>query len=339
MFCVRYSVLIIGIGGYMAEIKANPCVVTVFYPGMFNTQAQAAKLVGPEGFDHHHTGEKIRALRAINTIINLLTYHEIEEVELLDVESSKLWYLLRPMALFWLVARRASHWYNGISMEPLEGHSGTGRSIWTHAIKLRLMSLGQERDVAEHHTRVSLCRADHPDAHMVIYGVSRGALTSFIAHATHQYEGVRALVLEGCPDSIPNVVQESLGSLVHYLYQKAIRFICEHDPNGISALACVEQFPHDVPVLFVTSEKDTVVPASCTQRLARALADTGHPHVYCLVLKNSSHEGYAYDDPDDARNYQSVAHAFYKKHGISGYQELWAEEGAELLRACQLNVT
>jgi Prolyl oligopeptidase family len=309
-------------------------IVTVFYPGMFNSQAQAAKLVGPEGFHYEHTNEIIRASRSITTIINLSAHPEIDEVELWDLERSALGHLMRPITLFWYGVRRLNHRWNGISVTLAEGHPGTGKSIWTHSVRLRLMGLGQERDIAEHHKRVSLCREDHPDAGIILYGVSRGALTTFSAHARHRYAGVRALVLEGCPDSIPNVVKESYGSFVHSVYRNAIQYICEHDPAGVSALALVEEFPHDTPILFITSEKDTVVPASCTKRLARALAATGHSHVYCLVLKNATHEGYASDDYKDARTYQSVVHAFYKKFGIAAYREDWSVEGEELLKQC-----
>jgi pimeloyl-ACP methyl ester carboxylesterase len=320
----------------MAEAKGRPRVVTVFYPGMFSTQAQAAKLVGPRGFHYPYTNELVRASRSINAIINLQVYPEIDEVELWNLEHSPLWYGLRPITLSWFLARHLNHRYNGILVEQLEGHPGTGSSLWTHAIRLRLMGLGQERDIAEHYKRVALCRNENPDADIVLYGVSRGASTTFIAEARHRYKHVKALVLEGCPDAISNVVKEAHGSVVHYLYRKAIRFITEHDPEGISALAVVDQFPHDIPVLFITSEKDTVVPASCTLRLAHALANVGHPHIYCLVLKNASHEGYAFEDYHDARSYQAVVHAFYKKQSIAGYREDFAAEGAELLRKCHI---
>ena len=181
---------------------------------------------------------------------------------------------------------------------------------------------------------MALCHAEYADADIVLYGVSRGSLTTFTAHALNQYEDVKAVVLEGCPNAIPDVLQSTWGDLVHTLYQRYINYLCAHDPNGISAMKCVNQFPHETPILFITSQADRVVPAACTLKLVDALVKAGHPHVYCLVLKNASHIGYSFDDPEDALKYQHVVHAFYKKYGIKGYNEAFATAGELLLAEC-----
>lgn len=307
---------------------------TVFYQGMFNSQIQASKYVGPQGFYYKHTGEKIYCPSAIESIINLSPQPEIDEIELFDTKISPLRYVFRPVTSVWFVATRISRWWSNIYVEPIGAQKDIRESIKTYAIKIHKMNLGQEGDIAEHKKRVDRCSAEHPDAEVVVYGVSRGSITSFNAHALYQYENVKALVLEGCPDSISNVVREAQGTLLHYLYTVGVQYVCAHNPLGISALSLVEQFPRKTPVLFITSLKDQVVPSNCTLRLVKALKESGHQHTYCLVLKNSSHIGYTVDDPNDAQNYQNVVHAFYKKCGIAGYNNTYACAGEALLEQC-----
>ena len=327
------SAAMINIG--VASLGLEARTVTVFYQGMNNTQAQAARLVGKGGFIYPYTGEKVTCSRAIDSIINLTVHPEIDEVELYDPTAPLLYYACRPITSLWFLATRVSHWYATISIEPFDDDAlFSNASLWTHAVRISAINLGQEGDLADHKKRVELCRAEDPDADLVLYGVSRGSLTTFTAYAQNRYEGVKAVVLEGCPNAIPNVINATWGESVHALYRRFAHRLCAHDPEGISALAVADKFPHETPVLFITSEGDRVVPASCTLNLVDALVKAGHPNVYCLVLKNSSHIGYSFDDPEDAANYQNVAHAFYKKHNITGYNETYAKAGETLLARC-----
>lgn len=280
--------------------------------------------------------------RALDCIINLTVHPELEEVELFDPTISQYSYLKRPGALMWLLGTRFASRHNTIYIEPLDDtcpDKDPQTSLKAHIIRLDQFNLGQEQDLAEHKKRVERCRAANPEANIVLYGVSRGSLTTFTAYAQEQYAGVKAVVLEGCPSSIPDVINTRYGMYVLRLYKKHIKRICAHDPEGISALACVDKFPKGTPVLFVTSDKDKIVPAACTKRLARKLADAGHKDVYCVVLKKSSHIGYCFDDKIDAQNYQNTVHAFYKKYGVSGYNEAYAQAGAELLEQSRVKAT
>lgn len=314
-------------------------VVTVFYQGMNNTQAQAARLVGKQGFEYPYTGEKVTNEYALECILNLTVHPEIEEVELLDTSVSRWQYLLRPYAALWLGFTALSHCYNGTQFVPLSDTiQKSAQSLRSYVVRVWDINLGQTKDLAEHKKRFESAHAAHSDADIVLYGVSRGALTTFNAHATEQYEGVKAVILEGCPSAMPEIILTTKGFVAYWLYQKYAKSVCAHDPQGISALACVHRFPKQTPVLFITSKKDTVVPAGCTTHLAQKLANSGHKYVYCLVLDQSSHIGYCWDNKDDARNYQNVVHAFYKKYGIAGYNEQYAQDGAALLAQSHVNI-
>jgi dienelactone hydrolase len=316
-------------------------IVTVFYQGMNNTQPlQAARLTGPKGFDYPYTKEHVSNPRALDCIINYMPHPEIAEVELFNPSTTLLGYLDRPDALCWFAFTRISRWYNTTRVEPIidgaNQDTDNNKSLCAHMVRVNQINLGQEQDLAEHKKRIEACKKAYPESGIVLYGVSRGALTTATAYAQEQYEGVKAVVLEGCPSSIPDVINTNHGALILGLYEKYIQRICAHDPEGISALACIEKFPKRTPVLFITSDKDKVVPSACTKRLAQKLADAGHEDVYCVVLKNSSHIGYCWDDPADAKNYQNTVHAFYKKYGIAGYNEQYAQAGMELLEKSRI---
>jgi len=330
-----------------ASEPSSAPTVTVFYQGMNSSQVQAARLVGKEGFVYPYTGEKVSDPRALDCIINLQVYPELAEIELFNPQiSSRFWYLFRPYAVIWLLGWYFTHWKNGTRIEPIQHDTqqkNATASLGAHIVDLKKVNIGQTGDIAEHKKRVDLCRQVHPRSDIVLYGVSRGSITTFSAYAQEQYEGVRAVVLEGCPSAIPDVVNARYGSWYNLwipsLYNRFITRICAHDPKGLSALKCVEQFPKKTPVLFITSEKDKTVPAVCTKNLAQKLTEAGHNDVYCKMLTNSSHCGYCFDDKNDANDYQNIVHAFYKKYDIVGYNEQYAQAGAELLERSKVHAS
>lgn len=312
--------------------------VTVYYQGLNSTQVSAAKLAGKEGFVSRHTGEQVSCSKAIDCLINLAIYPEIDEVELLDPSKPLFYYLLRPYTLAWFMRSYYIYKHNTIRIKPHGEKVPDGLSLRAHAVRVHKINIGQEGDIAEHKKRVEACHAEFPDEDIVLYGMSRGALTTFIGHALHRYAWVKAVVLEGCPSALPDIVKTIPNKILRAFYRHCVRHLCAHDPKGISALSCVDQFPLETPVLFITSEKDKLVPASCTLDLVDKLVKAGHKHVYCLVLKNSSHTGYSSDDPEDALNYQHIVHAFYKKYGIEGYNETYAAAGEKLLEQSHIKI-
>ncbi len=59
-----------------------------------------------------------------------------------------------------------------------------------------------------------------------------------------------------------------------------------------SPLALAKNFPHHLPVAFITSKADNIVAYDCTMRLYNAVVASGHPKVHLLILEDKGHNEY-----------------------------------------------
>ena len=106
--------------------------------------------------------------------------------------------------------------------------------------------------------------------------------------------------------------------------------------DGPSPLQSVEDFPENIPVVFITSKIDKVVPCSNTENIARALAEKKKNDVYLLKLERSSHPNYMFDNLKDRDCYETFIHALYKKYNLKHDPEL-ARKGEHLIESCTLH--
>lgn len=135
-----------------------------------------------------------------------------------------------------------------------------------------------------------------PDA-KILFGISRGALVTFlyVAAGEGEFEGVKLVVLEGCPSSIPDVLKlrhPYLAPVMEWL----LSVFTKYDPaiaKYYSAVKFASTFPHKIPVAFITSKADKSVPMASTLAIYQALADAGHPSLHLLVLDDAHHDKYA----------------------------------------------
>lgn len=73
----------------------------------------------------------------------------------------------------------------------------------------------------------------------------------------------------------------------------------------------VTKIPHSVPIVFITSECDIVVPKTCTQNLIDRLRESGHYQVYHCELRHSSHDGMSIENEEDQLMYCNFMDALY----------------------------
>ena len=69
---------------------------------------------------------------------------------------------------------------------------------------------------------------------------------------------------------------------LHRFYAKYFLQVGFYDKNGIQPIDMAKNVP-DVPVLFVISQKDRVIPSYLSVRFARKIADAGHNSVYVYL--------------------------------------------------------
>lgn len=311
----------------MEWTKIPENVQTIFYQGMLASQTQAAKYTGTHGFIAT-TGEHVSAPTInFDVIQHACIGREIKEVAPEQKKLSSLnprnWY---SKTWNWLNRHFSKSLY-GIQIQE---NPDSDITIAGHKIHITKINIGQERDVRNHMKKYAACAAEYPNSPKILFGVSRGALTTFCAHAKHDYKDVKLVILEGAPDHIPSVIaNRPFHKQLEYHLMNMLH-ISEHKTDAPSAVDCAEQFPKDTPIAFITSKKDTDVPMENTLNIVEALWHAGHRKVHTLVLENSTHPRYMIDDAKDKETYLRFIHALYKKYKLPYIPE-YADKGAHLI--------
>jgi predicted esterase len=309
----------------MSVINKDRKTSTIYYQGMHSSQAQLAKYTGEYGFIAT-TGEHVVTRQSIHTVLNPFLGQEIEEVDLNPFNSTASYF--NPVKWAFGLRSYLSNNNSGIVVTP--GEDQSDKSVRYHSINLDRLSIGQDTDIQSHHKKVSLWQQTAKTGdELILYGVSRGAATTFNALAKHHYPMVKLVVLEGCFYSINDVFEHRFSLPV----KKAAHWLLSqfaYKDEGASPAKSIECFPQNIPVVFVSSKIDKEVPYASCKKLAQALADRGKNKVYLLTLNSSSHPNYMCDDEQDKHRYQAFIHAVYKEYELP-HDENLAKLGAELL--------
>jgi len=323
----------------------------VFYHGKGTTQVQAVRYIDEKNFIAT-TGERVSLTRdGINTIPRerLWIGSELKEV---DFDYSKWNFLNRILSAIKLGLRGMKVHENKIhdDYQPLYATDQQQGTLNNFNIDLAKASLGQETDTSEHKKKIEDLNMQHPDIkNIVLYGVSRGASTTFNAMTKfqHQYENIKLCVLEGPPASVTSVIKNYVGKFfTNILYNRftANWFIGEQHSleKKAQAKAYIRSFPDDIPLVIVTSKKDDLVPHSSSVKLAMGVAaqrirfgSKKSAPVYLLQLDSPGHNDYTTKNSADSLRYQNFLHAVYKKHGLA-YIEEYADKGEKEFATAEL---
>ncbi len=332
----------------------NEEVHTIYYQGMNNSQTQASKYTGKRGFISPTTNEHVVCSeKSIDIVKELHLEPDIDEVVLAPITRKWKDLVLRPQAFaknLWQLSHesiaRISHYVNGIKVIR-NPESCKTQTMAAHSLILSKINIAQEGDLANHAKKVEAFNRKYPHAKAIFMGVSRGAGTTFQAAARYNKENteylkpVKLIVLEGCFDSVLHAAAirypwifkyEAVFNKVEQVLRKVVAF----KKDGPSPVKEVENYPKDIPVVFITSSIDKAVPAICTKTLVKELVKSGHEQVYLLELKNSRHPCYMCDDEKDATNYQNFMHAIYKKYDLPHIPE-YAQAGENLVATAKVN--
>lgn len=326
------------------KLPSHQVVPTLYYQGMNSSQTQCSKYTGCHGFVST-TGQDVVCRNSIDVIHTPYIGIEIDEVQP-QVPFSTLWQKrMNPFnlikALYYYTHYFVSQRQNNLYGITVSSNQPFNQTIAGHSINVSQINIGQNGDVENHQRKYDKFTAEYGDCPLILYGVSRGAATSFNALAMNQYPNVCLAIFEGCFDSHEHLIQERWPKLFSIGAQNVLVPLLEkvisYKRSGINPIDNVAAFPKQVPTLFVTSKIDAEVPASCTRALALALAQSGHKQVYLLELKNSTHPRYMMDDEGDKELYEQVVHALYQELQLPHKPEL-AEKGKKALKKCHLQI-
>lgn len=307
---------------------------TLFTNGILTTQTQHTKYI--RGRIKTNTKEWMECegrnhLKPINVLINPYIGNEMKDV---DTESFLHFNsYFHPISVISNFILRFSDWYFGIKVYDKDKQHE--KTIKNFAIKISEMSLGQEPDLEAHQEKYQRWKKDNPNNRLILFGVSRGAATTFIAAS--KCPEVELVFLEGCFYSIDDVISRSPLKPAASFLSSGLSLFTNYKSNGPSPHKSINDFPPGIPAIFITSEKDYVVPWTSTKRLADELNARGKNDVYFLKLKKSSHPSYMFDDAEDNKRYESFVHAIYKRYGYHQYvDDAMAKLGEPLLKTCLL---
>jgi len=301
-------------------------VSTLFYQGMGNSQVQLVKYTGKRGFIAT-TGEHIILENAFDVIQSPVIGQEIDEVQLKDITKWR-----GPLVLIQHQITSFYYWYKGINIIP-STEKNSNETVQAHSINLNLVSVAQEVDIESHNKKY---QKTDPSKELILFGVSRGAATTFNAFCTHKYLNVKLVILEGCFYTVSEVFNNRYGIFGPFLYY-GFQLLTSHKNNGPSPATLIDEFPENVPIAFITSKIDTSVHKVSTDKVAYSLAKRGKNPVYLLVLENSSHPNYMFDDPIDTKSYRNFIHALYKKYNLPHISD-YAVQGKELIDTCLITI-
>ena len=156
------------------------------------------------------------------------------------------------------------------------------------------LSLAGTENAKRVQTEIKQALRTLPERHkLVLYGVSRGASSLFVAVtklAPAEQTRISLVVAEAPFDSV-FAVSEALWGRPLAAAIECVRSCLTPDNvfTDTTPLEAAETFPSSVPVLIFSGGKDTVCPIGSQQKIVEALRRNGNEQVKHIVLPNSTH--------------------------------------------------
>jgi hypothetical protein len=275
-------------------------VVTWFYPGLGGSWMQALRYAGPEGLN----GSSVP-----NAPLLMYSLRPVNPPEVV-LAKGKWPFLSIPWLVFTMVITRMGVALHGI------------RHPTDYFINTPLVSFAQRPDQQQLLAAIRNGR----DAQVkrarttVLAGSSRGASTVLCAvtqMTPEEQNWVGLVLLEGAFDTVPSVARARFGPYLGPLITWVLTWATSYDPSAPTPLDLAKSFPAKVPVAFITSKADTVVPMAHTLALRDAVvaARGGNAeHVHVLVLEKSGHSFYANQDLGDQTRYREFVDSLYRAY-------------------------
>ncbi|MGE0010568.1 MAG: alpha/beta hydrolase family protein [Candidatus Babeliales bacterium] len=150
---------------------------------------------------------------------------------------------------------------------------------------LRTINLGQEPDCALFASAYAQVLEKHHDAHIILIGLSRGAVTILNTMALHpelDWQRTKGVILESPYANVSAMAEQIASSYMFFvpfkatIMRKLIDWLPSYKPDGIQPIEMISKIKVDVPFLIAYSEADKTVPAAGTRMLIDKLQSAGH---------------------------------------------------------------
>lgn len=282
-------------------------VVTYFYPGLGGSWMQALRYVGKDGL-WGKAGEP----RIANAPRLLYTVKAINPPEVIELRAYALY--LAPLALPW--------WSTALITSIGTAYHGIENRI-KYAIDVPFVSFAQRGDTDTFLESFRVEKWDSSLPRRILAGSSRGASTVLCAVTLMTPEEQAALafvLLEGAFDTVPAVARARFGPWLGPLVTALLPWLTSYDAAHPTPLDMARAFPARVPVAFVTSKADTVVPMAHTLALRDAVVAArggDATHVHTLVLEKSGHSTYVNEDLEDQARYRAFVDGLYRQYVLN----------------------
>jgi len=177
------------------------------------------------------------------------------------------------------------------------------------------------------------------DDEIILIGASRGASTASIFMGLDKPERIVGVILISPFDLVKNVFEYHVItwflSKIFCCDKKTVyewlKMITSFDEDGYHPIDLVSEINEDVPVLFVCTNTDTVVPCESTINLYERLVEAGHEKTHLLVLESGKHAKLL--QSKEAETFQNVVHAFYQEYNLP-HDKTFAEKGIKDFSVC-----
>ncbi len=214
--------------------------------------------------------------------------------------------------------QRFFHEKFGITVTP---NPASKQTVANYIPNVMAANIGQKKDIEALHKSYHRHIKNNPETDIILYGDSRGAATIFNFITQYKPKKVKAAILEGIFDSVEHCVKHFIYNdknqiAEERLHQALSLVMRKYRKDGINPRKNASAITDSIPLLFVTSLKDTLVAPQATFYLYKTLKDRGFNNIHLLVLQDSSHPLYMLDDPEDKSSYERVVHAFYQHYGL-----------------------
>ncbi len=193
--------------------------------------------------------------------------------------------------------------------------------------------VGQEDDleqldgVCKNHTNI------------ILVGCSRGAATIINYLGIYKPTNIIGAVIESPFDHTRNVINY-LADQMNIQKRSLIDAISKklapnHNQDGIQPIDHVTNIAHEIPLLFICTTKDRIIPLESCLTLYKELKAANHPRVHLLIADHGAHGLITFSS--DGMMMRDVIHAFYKQYGLP-HDAQWASDGHERFMQCQPSI-